>query len=247
MQPIIIEDTLSVSASSTIENALAENNTFRGVMMAPFPARLRLLAVQSAAGLRIDCLHGAKAYVQSSEVRVATFPEDPLDVINEEAFTEEGEVQTIRIVNTTVGALTFRYRLMMIPLVDESWMPGQAVQLPPDSLVTQRGPVSVANGENDLNLLDGLPQERVPTPSILRVLMTQSAAGITRQLYIDQDRIAPRSVISIANRIPQDPFDSTVDGVEVPPNAQQQLLVTNASGGALNAFWKVINQQLIRT
>lgn len=243
MQPVIIEDTQSIAANTTEDNVIALNNSLRGLLQAPFAARIRLLAVQSAAGLRVDALHGQKSYVQSSDVRVATFAEDPLDVLNEDAFTERGEIQVLRVTNTTGGALTFRYRLMMMPMDAD----GADVELPPDTIVMQRGPTSIADGTDDENVLDGLPQERVPVPSILRVLMTQSAIGMTRQLFVDQDRVAPPSAISIANRIPQDPFDSTIDGVEVDTNAQQQLLVSNNSGGALNVFWKIKNQQLVRT
>lgn len=242
-QPTIIEDTQSIAANTTVDNVIPLNNSLRGLLQAPYPARLRLLAVQSAAGLRVDALHGAKSYVQSSDPRVATFAEDPIDVINEDAFTEEGEIQVLRVTNTTAGALTFRYRLILEPQAES----GEMVQLPPDTLVMQRGPSSIANGTTDSQLLDGLPQERVPVDSMLRVLMTQSAIGMTRQLFIDQDRVAPPSAISIANRIPQDPFDSTIEGIEVPANAQQQLMVTNNSGGALSVFWKIKNQQLVRT
>lgn len=241
-QPVIIEDTQSIAAGAIVDNVIALNNSLLGLLQAPFQARIRLLAVQSAAGLRIDALHGSKTYVFTSEPRVATFAEDPLDVINEDAFTEQGEVQAIRVSNPTAGALTFRYRLMLMPVSDDL----SPVELPPDTLVTQRGPVAITAATVDQQLLNGLPQERLTVPSILRVLMSQSAIGMTRQLFIDQERIAPPSAISISNRVPQDPFDSTIDGVEVPPDAKQQLQVSNPTAGALNVFWKIKNRQLVR-
>lgn len=246
MQPTIIEDTISIAASSTNENVIASNSALRGLLQTPYPCKIRLLAVQSAAGLRLDFDHGSKNTVKSSEIRVATFAEDPLDIINDEQFAQEGEQLVLRAVNTTVGALTLRYRIVLEPQVGDDWTPGTQIELPPDTRVMQRGPISVANGTNDLQLLDGLAYERLDSPSILRVLMSQSAIGMTRQLYIEQDRIAPPSAIAISNRIPQDPFDSTIEGVEVPENALQQLQVTNNSGGALNVFWKTKNQELIR-
>ncbi len=246
MQPVIIEDTIAIAGSSTNENVIVSNASLRGLLQTPYPCKISLLAVQSAAGLRIDFDHGSKNTVKSSEIRVATFAEDPLDVINDEHFAQEGEQLVLRAVNTTVGALTLRYRIKLEPLVGDDWTPGQAFDLPPDTRVMQRGPIAVANGTNDLQLLDGLAYERLDVPSILRVLMSQSAIGMTRQLYIEQDRVAPPSAIAISNRIPQDPFDSTIDGVEVPENALQQLQVTNNSGGALNVFWKTKNQELIR-
>lgn len=244
MQPVIIEDSQSIAAGTTADNVIALNPSLRPLLSVPWPARIRLLCVQSSSGLRYDALHGSKSYVQSSEPRVASAMEDPQDLITEEAFAEEGEVLAIRVSNPTAGGLTFRYRLTLEPYVDEA---GNFMELPPDTLVMSRGPISIANGTVDQQLLDALPQEKLPVPSILRVLMTASAVGLTRQLYIDQERIAPASAVGATNRSPQDPFDSTIDGVEVPEQAKQQLQITNQSGGALNVFWKIKNRQLVRT
>lgn len=247
MQPTIIQDSISIAGNTINENVIVSNPSLRGLLEAPYPARIRLLAVQSATGLRLDASHGPQRYVASSDLRVSTStPDDPLDVVNDEAYTDAGDQQVLRVVNTTGGAITLRYMLIMEPLVGDEWIPGTRINLPPDVLVMQRGPISIANATVDQQLLDGLPFERVNVPSILKVLMTQSAAGILRQLYVDQDRIAPPSAISLNNRVPQDPFDMTINGVEVPANALQQLQASNASGGALNVFWKTKNQQLIR-
>jgi hypothetical protein len=247
MQPVIIEDTISIAANSINNNVIVSNSALRGLLEAPFPAMGKLLCVQSAAGLAVDLDYGSKNVVSAAEPRVATFAEDPLDIINSEWFCEEGDQLVLRVINTTAGALTFRYRIVLEPLVDESnWIPGQRIPMPPDTRVMQRGPIAITNNSIDVQLLDGLKYERVNVPSILRVLMTESAIGMTRQLFIEQDRIAPPSSISIANRIPQDPFDTTIDGVEVPANALQQLQVSNTSGGTLNVFWKTKNKELVR-
>lgn len=246
MQPVIIEDTIAIAANAINNNVIVSNPALRGLLEAPFPCQGALLAVQSAAGLFIDMGYGSKNVVTDSAPRVATFAEDPIDVINNEWYADAGDQLVLRVVNTTGGALTLRYRIILTPLVDDAWTPGTPVQLPPDTVVMQQGPVVVLAGAADVQLLDGLKYERINVPSYLRVLMTQSAIGMTRELYIDQDRIAPPSSISIANRIPQDPFDSTILGVEVPPNALQQLQVSNPTGGNLNVFWKTKNQQLVR-
>ena len=246
MQPTIIEDSISIAANATNENVIVSNSALRGLLQTPYPCRIRLLAVQSAAGLRIDFDHGSKNTVKSSEIRVATFAEDPLDVVNDDQYAQEGEQLVLRAVNTTAGALTLRYRIVLEPMVGDDWTAGTMVELPPDTRVMQRGPISVAAAATDVQLLDGLAYERLDVPSILRVLMSQSAIGLTRQLYIEQDRIAPPSSIAISNRIPQDPFDTTIEGVEVPENALQQLQVSNPTGGALNVFWKTKNQEMIR-
>lgn len=246
MQPTIIQDAISVAANTINENVIVSNAALRGLLEAPYPSRIRLLAVVSATGLRIDGTHGSSKYASSCDLRVSTStPDDPLDVVNDEAYTQAGEQMVIRAMNTTAGAITLRYMLILEPLVDETWT-GEQVQLYPDVLVMQRGPVAVADATAAQQLLDGTIFERINVPSTLKVFMTQSAAGILRQVFIDQDRIAPPSAISLNNRVPQDPFDMTISGVEVPANSLQQLQVSNNSGGSLNVFWKTKNQQLIR-
>jgi len=246
MQPTIIQDAISIAAGTINENVIVSNPALRGLLEAPYPARIRLLAVISATGLRIDASHSSEKYAASCDLRVSSStPDDPLDVVNDEAYTQAGEQMVIRATNTTGGAIVLRYMLILEPVVNEQWVGGM-VQLPPDVLVMQRGPVAVADATAALQLLDGLIFERVNVPSILKVFMTQSAAGILRQLFIDQDRIAPPSTISLNNRVPQDPFDMTINGVEVPANSLQQLQVSNNSGGSLNVFWKTKNAQLIR-
>jgi len=184
-------------------------------------------------------------YASACAPRIATFAEDPLDLINQDAYCQAQEQMVLRVNNNTAGALDFRYRLEMIPMVDDTW-DGNPIDLPPDTLVMQDLLV-ITTLQQDVQLLDGLPFEQIDVPSILEVFMTQSAIGLTRQLYIDQERIAPPSAISIANRIPQDPFDRTIRGVEVGANQRQFLSVSNPTGGSLTVRWKTKNTQLIRT
>lgn len=244
MQPVIIEDVQSIAANTTVQNIIVSNAALRGLLNAPWPARIRFLATISAAGLVVDVLHGSAVHIAQSAPRIATFPEDPLDLLNEDAFCQAQEQMVIRVTNTTGGALSITYRMELVPLVDETW-DGGPVDLPPDCRVMQNLLV-VTTLQADVQVLDGLPFEQNSEPSILRVLMTASATGLTRQLFIDQDRIAPPSAISIANRIPQDPFDTTVSGVEVAANKRQYLSVSNPTGGSLTVRWKTKNQMLIR-
>lgn len=240
MQPVIIEDSISIAANSVNENVLASNSSLRGVMRAPFRARGGLAAVQSATGLTFSLDYGSKNVVASSNARVsASTPDDPLDVINDAWFCEEGDQLVLRAANTTGGAIVLRYRLVLMD------MSGQ--ELPPDCRVMQAGPITVNAAAVDSQLLDGLRYERAPVDSILEVFMTQSAAGLLRALYVDMERIAPPSAISLNNRIPQDPFDKTVDSVQVIKDQLIQLQVSNPTAGALNAFWKIKLQELART
>jgi hypothetical protein len=247
MQPVIIQDSVSIASGAIVPNVIALNTSLRGVLECPFPAMGKLVAVQSAAGLLLDLDYGSKNVVSSAEVRVNTFFEQPQDIINDDWYCQESDQISLRCVNVSGGAITLRYMIVLEPMVDESnWTPGQAVQLPPDTRVMQRGPISVVNNTVDLQLVDATRYERINVPSLLRILMTQSAIGLLRTVLVEQDRIAPPGTISITNRIPLDPFDETVMGIEVPANALLQLLVSNNSGGTLSVFWKTKHKELIR-
>lgn len=244
MQPVIIEDVISIAAGATNDNVIVSNPSLRGLLNAPYPCRIRLLATTSAAGLRVDATHGSQKYVDSADPRIANFAEDPLDLINGDAYCQAQEQMVLRVNNSTGGALSLAYRLILDPLVDDDW-DGNAVDLPPDTVVMQRLQ-SIAAAAIDTQLLDGLTFQQIAEPGYLRVLMSGSATGLTRQLFIDQDRIAPPSAVSISNRMPQDPFDTTIDNVEVKANAQQFLSVSNPTGGALTVRWKTKFRKLIR-
>lgn len=244
MQPVIIEDTISIAAGATNENVLVSNPSLRGVVRAPFAARGGLAAVQSATGLTFSFDYGSKNVVANSNARVTTSsPDDPLDVVNDEWYCSEGDQLVLRAVNTGGGAVVLRYRLVLIPLA----MPGQLVQLPPDTRVIQQGPIAIATQLVDFQLLDGLRYERAPVDCSMEIFMTQSASGLLRSVFIDMERIAPPSAISLNNRIPQDPFDMTVQGVEVGADQLIQLQVSNPTGGSLNVFWKMKLEELERT
>jgi len=242
-QPIVIQDAISIAANSVNNNVIASNTSLKILQMLPAASKVTVLAVQSATGLQLDFDIGSANVIAESNCRVsASTPENPFDVMNDEIYGQQGDQMTLRAANTTGGAITLRYMIIAEPLAD----PGVMLQLPPNHRVTQQGPTSIANNTVDQQLLDGLRLERPSVDSILDVLMTQSAAGVFRSIYIDSERIAPASSISLANRIPQDPLDMTVTGIEVEANKEIQLSVTNQSGGALNVFWKIILKQLVR-
>jgi len=242
-QPIVIQDAISIAANSINNNVIASNDSLKILQMLPAASKVTVLAVASATGLQIDFDIGSANVIAESNLRVsASTPENPFDVVNDEIYGQQGDLMSLKAANTTGGAITLRYMVIAEPLAEA----GVMVQLPPNHRVTQQGPTSVANNTVDLQLLDGLRLERPSVDSILDVLMTQSAAGMFRSLFVDSERIAPPSAISLANRIPQDPLDMTVTGVEVEANKEIQLSITNQSGGALNVFWKIILKQLVR-
>jgi len=244
MQPTIIEDSISIAANSVNQNVIVSNPSLRGLLNAPHPSRIKLLAIQSALGLTFDASHGSQLYAAACVPRIATVMQEPNDVINGDAYCQAQEQMILRVSNTTGGALDFRYRLELTPVVDDTWQAGN-VDLPPDAVVMQSQSVVTA-GDVDEQLLDGLTFEQLAVPAVLKVLMTGTAAGLLRQLFIDQDRIAPPSAVNPANRIPMDPFDTTIAGVEVPANARQYLSISNPTGGNITVTWKTIAQKLVR-
>lgn len=244
MQPIVIQDSISIAANSVNNNLIASNNSLIALRRLPFQAKITLAVTQGATGITFDLDIGASNVVATSNARVTgSQPTIPLDIVNSQAYGEEGDLLTLKAANTTAGAITVRYMIIAEPMVQN---PGERVQLPPNAIVMVQGPTSIPNTTNDLQLLNGLRYERVQVPSVVDFLMTQSALGLTRTIYIDNERIAPPSTISLANQIPQDPFDVTVTGVEVEQDKEINLAISNNSGGALNVFWKVVINQLVR-
>lgn len=252
MDSIIIEDVQSIAAAAVVDNLIVINNALRPLAKIPFPCRGKLLAVASGgtlgtSGLRIELTHGQRKVLASSDIRIPSVfsPEDPMDIICDDWYGEPGEMLALRVVNSSAGALSIRYRILLEPLY-EDWVNGMNYgPLPPDTLVQQRSQ-SIAANTPDLNVLDGLEFEQLPVPSMLRVLMTSAAIGLTRQLYIEQQRIAPPSAISILNRTPMDPFDETIKGVEVAENDQQILQITNSTVGAIVVHWKIKCKLMVR-
>lgn len=240
MQPIVIQDSISVAANTVNENVIASNNALRGLLRLPSGVwRISISFTQSALGMLADFNVGSRNVVSSTAPRVdAGAPQYPLDVINSDCYGEEGDILTLRVTNTTGGALIFRY-MVTAEQIDVSDVQG-------DTRVIAQGPITVNNGVTDQQILDGLRYERAAADSILNIYMTSSAAGLTRQVYIDMDRVAPTSAISIANRMPQDPYDLTLSGVQVPKDSLIQIPISNPTGGALSIFYKITLKELSR-
>lgn len=238
MQPIIIEDNISIAANSVNANVINSNASLRRYLRSPFPAKGLFVCTQSAAGLTIDLDIGSKNVVANSNVRVDANLTEPLDTINSDWYADEGDQLVLRAANTTGGALSLRYRIVLTP-----W----AEQLPPDCRVMQQGPISIAANAVDFQLLDGLRYERPPVDSLLEVFMSASATGLTRQLNIDTDSVAPPSAISPQNQAPRDPFDRTITGVEAPQDKLVALSVSNSTAGALNVWWRTKMWETYRT
>ncbi len=235
MQPVIIQDTITIGAGLTNENVIISNPSLQALQRLPFAAKIGFAAVTSAAGLLLDFDVGSSNFVKSSNVRISTgSPQLPLDVVNDEMYQREGAMLILRATNPTGGNIVLRYMIVAEPVSE----------LRPCQRVMQQGPTTIAAAAVDVQLLDGLMYENPPHDCLLDVLMTSSAAGLLRSVYVETTRVAPPSTISIENRIPQNPFDMTVGSIEVPQDNLIQLMVSNPTGGNLTVNWKTVLQEL---
>lgn len=241
MQPVIIEDNISIPANATVDNVIVNNPSLRRYLRAPFDCEAEIIATMSAAGISIDVDYGSKNVVSNYRPRIESAAEpmqEDKDSINDQFYPQNGDQLVLRATNGTGGALNLRYRIVMTPTE------GQEPQ--PDKRVTGNT-VSIAAGAVDVQLLDGNRYERPPVPSSLNVYMTASATGLTRRVEVDTETIAPPSAIAPANRTPQAPFDLNVSGVEAPEDKQILLPVSNPTGGAITVFWRAELLEAYRT
>lgn len=238
-QPLVIEDNISVAATTDVPDVISLNNSLTKLRRLPWPAAIKLVAVTSAANLRIAFDVGSENYVDLSDVRVGTDLQDPQDLINDEMYGDIGNILSLRAVNLTAGALSLRYRIVAISLADL----GQT-SMPPKTRVVQRF-ASIANNTVDSDQMVGLRYERPQVDSIFKMFATASAAGLVRQMYVETTQVAPPSAIAPLNRMPQDPFDQLTDGIQVPGGKKFSFLLGNSSGGALTINWKAKIQELV--
>jgi hypothetical protein len=244
MQPIMMETNFPIAANSTVSNVLGSINALRRYARSPITGKGIFMCSQSAAGLQVSVSHGSQEVINAARPRVGTDLQYPNDAINEDFYIEMGEMITISVTNTTAGALDFLFRMIIEPLTEDGSTPAEGLQ--GDSLVMQQGPVAIPNGTVSLNLLADTKYVRPPMDSILTILATSSAAGLLREIYVDTENISPQTAMSVANRIPLNPFDVVISGVEAPQDKEIALVVSNQSGGALNVFWRTVLKQLGR-
>jgi len=238
MQPIVISGSPSIPANTIVDNVIAQDPSLRRYLRSPFLASGSLTAVISATGVRVSMDYGSKNVVDNSDLRVATFFDMEFDTIARQWFPNEGDQLVLRAANTTGAPVTLQYRIVLTP-IDIS-------QLAPDRRVVQRIATILA-GAVDTVVYDGSRYERPPVDCILDVLATASAAGLTQQVYVEMDSIAPAQTVRPANRVPQVPQDIMIEDVEVPQDKLIQVLVSNPTGGNLTYFGRLELPELIRT
>lgn len=228
MNPNLIEDQISIPAGIT-PNVIVLNPALRRYLDNEYDMEGTFSAVQGAAGLIIDVSYGSKNVIDESPLRVSATIDESLDTINDAFYPKAGSQNVIRVNNTTAGAITLNYKMMLQPLD-----PRLGQQRQPDLLimgVNQSIPSGAAGA--DVQVLDGRRYEEPTVESIMNAFMTASAAGLTRRLEVESSTLVPDSPINPSNRFPRVPWDLSLAGIEVLRNQKILLPVTNNTGGAL--------------
>jgi hypothetical protein len=240
MQPLVIEDNIAVAATTDVPDVISQNSSLQKLRRLPYPCIVKLVAVTSAASLRIAFDIGSQNFIDLSDVRVGTDLQDPQDLVNDEMIGMGGDILSLRAVNLTGGSLSLRYRIVAIALSDLGITDIKQV---PITRVIQRT-ASIANNTVDSDQMAGLRYERPQVDSVVKIFATASASGLLRQMYVETTQVAPPSAIAPLNRMPQDPFDMLADGIQVPDGKKFSLLIGNASGGAITFNWKAKFQEI---
>lgn len=110
--------------------------------------------------------------------------------------------------------------------------------------VCMQGQTSVAANSTNQNVLTAQRYERAPFPCVGSLYVNGSAAGLQAELNVGGISITPPIVCNTQNRSPVVPDDVLISGWEALPNSLLQLSITNTTGGALTAFWRVDLQQV---
>lgn len=233
MTPVVIQDDVSIAANTTVENVIMQNTGAQRYVRAPFNAIGQLALRQSATGLRFELVVDGKTILDSSDANIASRIAIPDNIVVEQFFVRDGGQLVLRVINTTGGALTGGYRISL----------EEAQEQPPACRVTCRGAISIA-ANTTVQLLSGLRFERPVEDSVLSVLATISALGVLLEVFIDGKSVAPAFPVGTTNRIPLNPYDMLLNGIEVPKDSLIELRAQNTTGGALNIFWITMLQEI---
>jgi len=228
MQPISFGDVVTLAAAEQNANVIVNNASMRRFLRAPCACQVQLFVSVSDSDVSFEFTHGSSKVVDLSQaiVRTAGLINEAEDLINDDIYARQGDQFVLRAVNNDAGSQTLTYRIVLTPLAE----PGQEVQLPPETLVTQRGPVALTAAQVDLQLLDGRAFERALAPSHLDLYLTCSASPPTFTLTIGNKQISPPSRIPPQNRMISKLQDLVVGDVEVMPDEIISVAISNTSG-----------------
>lgn len=105
-------------------------------------------------------------------------------------------------------------------------------------------PVAIV-AANDLNKNVVRDEQFMTAPfsGYLKLSDTGSAAGLQRTLNVGGTAVVSDGTVNTNNRMPLDPDDTIIDGVEVFSGQQIFLAVRNTTGGALTYRGRIILEQ----
>lgn len=234
MQPIIIEGQLAIAAGETVTNVIRAIPALERYLRAPMSSPFwdgSLEAIFSLPDVGYAALdYGSKSVVDSSLLAEGTFLTFPYNVINNDWHCGGGDQLVLSCQNRDAvvdGVLYFRITLRPTDIRQT------------DSLVTQ-DMSAIPNSAEYVSLLAGRKFERLVIPGYLGIFLSAAGANLVRQVYIEQANIAPESNIPATNRIPRDPDDFSIGGIEVPTNQLQVIQVRQSlvASGDVTVFWR---------
>ncbi len=234
MQPIIIEGSLAVAAGETVNNVIRAIPSLERYLRAPTSSPFwdgsleAVFSIPDDGYVSLD--YGAKSVVDTSLLAEGAYLTYPYNMINSDWHCGGGDQLVLACSNRDAvvdGVLYFRITLR----------PTDVRQT--DSLVVQ-DMTAIPNDTEYVSLLAGRKYERLVVPGYLGIFLSGADDTLVRQVYIEQANIAPESGIPATIRIPRDPDDFSIGGIEVPQNQQQVLQVRQASAGAgdVNVYWR---------
>lgn len=110
--------------------------------------------------------------------------------------------------------------------------------------VLMQGSTSIAANSTDSNVIKDRRYERAPFPAVGTLYINGSAAGLTAELNVGGHSVSDPVTVNVQNRVPVIPDDLLISDWEALPNALIQVSITNTTGGALTAYWKVELQEV---
>jgi len=104
-----------------------------------------------------------------------------------------------------------------------------------------QGQLSVAAGTTVANVVAGAQLRRIPLDSaaVIALADTGSAAGLTRSYSINNVVEVEDGAVGATNRLPFPNEDQVADAMVAGPGAEQNLRVSNPTGGALTYFYRL--------
>jgi len=236
MQPIILEGEVTIAAGSSVPNLIRAVPDLERYLRAPQDSpfwNAQIFAIASVAGVGfLDVEYGSKRVVDHAQLVQATNITNPYTLINGDWHPKAGDMLVLRGFNEDpADPITITFRVIL----------EAAEQQETDTLVMQDSTVIAADAVPQ-HAFAGRQFETVEKPGLLTLFLSADDVGQKRSVYIEQTNIAPPSNIPATNRIPLDPDDESIDGIEVPQGKKQDLELLGTQGNVV--FWRSAFKEL---